>query len=146
MDWGAGHLTIIYSRNGGGIFQQKLPAGPGILTIFSNARGFARGGMLAAGIDSHISSAFKCVITSVPTAERQSFYERSARVSSLVSFSYSGSVRSPFGIRRIVIPRPHKNQNARTSPVLRPTETRPRGLLIDQAIARKTRVQHKVNV
>ena len=36
--------------NGGrGICQQKLPAGPGIWTIFSNARG-----MLAARIDSHV--------------------------------------------------------------------------------------------
>ena len=91
------------------------------------------------------TSAFKCVITSVPSAEQQSFHERSARVSSLVSFSHSGRIRSPFGIRRIVIPRPRKNQNARTSPVPIPTETRPRGLLIDQAIARKTREQHKVN-
>ena len=55
-------------------------------------------------------------------------------------------IRSPFGIRRIVIPRPHKNQNVRTSPVPRPTETRPRGLLIDRAIALKTRAQHKVNL
>ena len=85
------------------------------------------------------TSAFECVITSVPSAEQQSFYERSARVSSLVSFSHSGRVRSPFGIRRIAIPRPHKNQNARTSPVPRPTETRPRGLLVDQAQEHNTR-------
>ena len=31
-------------------------------------------------------------------------------------------------------------------PVPRPTETRPRGLLVDQAIPRKTRAQHKVNL
>ena len=79
------------------------------------------------------TSAFKCVITSVPIAEQQSFYERSARISSLVSFSHSGSVRSSFGIRRIVIPRPYENQNARASPAPRPTDTRPRGLLVDQS-------------
>ena len=83
--------------------------------------------------------AFKCVITSVPIAEQQLFYERSARVSSLISFSHSGSVRSSFGIRRIVIPRLHKNQNAWTSPVPIPTKIRQRGLM-----ARKTRAQHKV--
>ena len=31
-------------------------------------------------------------------------------------------------------------------PAPRPTETRPRGLLVDQAIPRKTRAQHKVNL
>ena len=56
-----------------------------------------------------------------------------------ISFSHSGSVRSSFGIRRIVIPRLHKNQNAWTSPVPIPTKIRPRGLM-----ARKTRAQHKV--
>ena len=61
-------------------------------------------------------------------------------------FSHSGSVRGSFGIRRIVIRRPHKNQNARTSPVPRPTETGPRGLLFDHAFARKTRAQHKENL
>ena len=46
----------------------------------------------------------------------------------------SESVRSSFGIRRIVIPRPHKNQNARTSSVHRPTRNQTaRGLLVDQA-------------
>ena len=47
-----------HRRNGGrGICQQKLPAGPGIWTIFLNAGGMPGGlpgGMLAAGIDSHI--------------------------------------------------------------------------------------------
>ena len=39
-----------HNRNGGqGICQQKLPAGPGIWLIFQMP-----GGMLAAGIDSHI--------------------------------------------------------------------------------------------
>ena len=51
--------------------------------------------------------------TSVPSAEQQSFYERSAQVSSLFSFSHSGRVRSPFGIRRIVIPRPHAKNRTR---------------------------------
>ena len=47
-----------HRRNGGrGICQEKLPAGPGIWTIFLNARGMPGdlpGGMLAPGIDSHI--------------------------------------------------------------------------------------------
>ena len=97
-------------------------------------------------VNDHLLPHLNAVITSVPSAEQQSLYERSAQVSSLLSFSHSGNVRSPFGIRRIVIPRPHKNQNARTSPVPRPTETRPRGLLVDQAIAHKKRAEHKVNL
>ena len=49
IDWRARYLTIIEGTGGGVICQQKLPAGPGICPIFSNARG-----LLAAGIDSHI--------------------------------------------------------------------------------------------
>ena len=61
MDW-RGRAFGHHSRNGGGrgICQQKLPAGPGICPIFSNARGLPGGlpgGMLAAGIDSHITRA-----------------------------------------------------------------------------------------
>ena len=48
-------------------------------------------------------------------------------------FSHSVCVRSPFGIRRIIIPRPHKNQNALTTLVPSPTKTRPRGPSIDRA-------------
>ena len=52
-----GRAFDYHSRNGGqGICQQKLPAEPN--TFFKcpgYARGFARGGMLAAGIDSHIN-------------------------------------------------------------------------------------------
>ena len=47
-----------HSRNEGrGNCQQKLPAGPGICPIFSNAQGLPRE-VLAAGIDSHISQTF----------------------------------------------------------------------------------------
>ena len=46
-----------HSRNGG-ICQQKLPTGPGIWPVFSNARSFpgvcTGGGLLATGIDLHI--------------------------------------------------------------------------------------------
>ena len=48
MDWGGGHghLTVMVGTGGRVIFQRKLPAGPGS----------GPGGMLAAGIDSHIIS------------------------------------------------------------------------------------------
>ena len=60
MDCGAGHLTIIVGTGGRGICQQELLARPDIWTIFSIARGMpgglSGGGMLAAGIDSHITA------------------------------------------------------------------------------------------
>ena len=49
MDWRAGHLTTTEGTGGGGICQQKLLAGPGIWTIFSNARGMPGGGGLPVG-------------------------------------------------------------------------------------------------
>ena len=58
-------------------------------------------------------------------------------------------IRGAFGVRSesvgSSVPRPHNNQNARSSPVPRPTETRSDRAPF-QAIARKTRTQHKVKL
>ena len=60
MNWAGGQAFDRHSRNGGrGLCKQKLPAGPDICPVFSNARGFPGGlpgGMLVAGIDLHIMS------------------------------------------------------------------------------------------
>ena len=60
MDWRAGHSTTTEGTGGGAFAKKKLPAGPGIWTIFSNARGMLEGlpggKMFAAGIDSRSSS------------------------------------------------------------------------------------------
>ena len=57
MDWGAGHLTIIVGTGGRAFANKNCPQSR---TLFSNARGMlgdlpGGGGMLAAGIDSHIN-------------------------------------------------------------------------------------------
>ena len=58
-------------------------------------------------------------------------------------------IRGAFGVRSesvgSSVPRPNKNQNACSSPVPRPTETRSDRAPF-QAIARKTKTQHKVKL
>ena len=68
MDWGGGgggrRAFDHHNRNGErGICQQKLRTGPSIFQFFFS--GFARGGMLAAGIDSHIRSSFHSFIANL---------------------------------------------------------------------------------
>ena len=50
MDWGAGHLTIIVGTGGGPFANKKCPQGRAFELFFK-----CPGGMLAAGIDLHIT-------------------------------------------------------------------------------------------
>ena len=58
MDWGTGYLTIIVGT-GAGHLQTKIARGVGHFNNFFKRPGYARGlpggGMLAVGIDSHIT-------------------------------------------------------------------------------------------
>ena len=58
MDWGAGHLTIIVGTGGAGHLPTKIARRAGHLNNFFKCPGVFPGGMLAAGIDSHISYMF----------------------------------------------------------------------------------------
>ena len=53
---GGGRAFDYQSRNGGGAFANKNCPPDRVLHHFFKCPGFARGGMLAAGIDSHINS------------------------------------------------------------------------------------------
>ena len=57
MDWRAGHLTTTEGTGDGAFANKNCPQGRAFEQLFQlpgYARGFARGGKLAAGIDSHI--------------------------------------------------------------------------------------------
>ena len=54
MDCGAGHLTIIEGTGGAGHLPTKIARRAGHLTNFFKCPRGLPGGMLAAGIDSHI--------------------------------------------------------------------------------------------
>ena len=59
IDWRAGHLTTTEGTGGGAFANENCSQGGDLNNFFKcpgYARGFARGGMLAAGIDSHITS------------------------------------------------------------------------------------------
>ena len=48
-----------------------------------------------------------------------------------------------FDLRFILVPRPHKNRNTQTTPVPRPTVTRPCGLLMDRACKKSLAKQER---
>ena len=65
LDWGAGHLPTIIVGTGGRAFDHRCRnGGRGVLPIFLSARGLP-GGMLAAGIDSHITLLYFILTCSV---------------------------------------------------------------------------------
>ena len=53
IDWGAGHMTIIVGTGGGAFANKSCPQGRAFEQFFK-CPGVCPGGMLAAGIDSHI--------------------------------------------------------------------------------------------
>ena len=58
MDWRAGHLTTTEGKGGGAFANKNCPQSGHLNNFFKcpgHAQEFAPGGMLAAGIDSHIS-------------------------------------------------------------------------------------------
>ena len=59
MDWRAGHLTTTEGTGGWAFANKNYPQGRAFENFFSNVRGMPGGlpgGMLAAGIDSHITT------------------------------------------------------------------------------------------
>ena len=58
MDWGAGHLTIIVGTGGGAFANKNCPQDRAFEHFFQMPGGLP-GGMLAAGIDSHIMPIFQ---------------------------------------------------------------------------------------
>ena len=59
MDWRAGHLTTTEGTGDGAFANKNCPQGRALENLFKcpgYARRFSRGGMFAAGIDSHVNS------------------------------------------------------------------------------------------
>ena len=56
MDWRAGHLTTTEGTEGGAFANENCPQGRAFEQFFQLPGGLPGGGMLAAGIDSHIST------------------------------------------------------------------------------------------
>ena len=70
MDWGAGHLTIIVGTGGGAFDNKNCPQDRAFEQFFQMPRvcpGVCPGGMLAAGIDSHISL-HECILKRIKIA------------------------------------------------------------------------------
>ena len=54
MDWGAGHLTIIVGTGGGAFANKNCPQCRAFEQFFQMPGGLPGGGVLAAGIYSHV--------------------------------------------------------------------------------------------
>ena len=63
MDWGAGHLTIIVRTWDGALADKNCPQGRAFEQFFQMP-GYARGWMLAAGIDSYITVTWPTTVPS----------------------------------------------------------------------------------